>query len=135
MISYTIEKDLSLQEYLHVLRDSGLGKRRPMHDPDHLERMLRNSNMVVVARKGEEVLGVLRALTDFSYRTFIADLAVVSKRQGQGIGRGMLVYARSMAPEARLILFSAEDAVGFYQKLGFYVHERCFQLKPDDKLS
>lgn len=70
MISYNIEKNLFLQEYLYVLRDSGLGKRRPMHDPDHLERMLHDSNMVVVARQEEEVLGVLRGLRDFLVNCF-----------------------------------------------------------------
>ena len=114
---------------MHVLEDSGLGERRPMYDPEHLERMLRNSNLVIVAREGEDVLGILRALSDFSYRTFIADLAVVSSRQKEGIGKGMLEFARSLAPEARLILFSAENATGFYKKIGFELHERCFQMK------
>jgi GNAT superfamily N-acetyltransferase len=132
MISYEVEKNLSLEEFIDLLNDSGLGLRRPMHDQNHLERMLVNSNLVIVARERDEVVGVLRALTDFSYRTFIADLAVVSSRQGAGIGRGMLEFARSLAPEARLILFAAENALGFYQKLGFNVHERCYQLKPDE---
>lgn len=132
MILYEVEKNLSLEEFIDLLNDSGLGLRRPMHDQNHLERMLVNSNLVIVARERDEVVGVLRALSDFSYRTFIADLAVVSSRQGEGIGRGMLEFARSLAPEARLILFAAENAVGFYQKLGFNVHERCYQLKPDE---
>ncbi|SFT86289.1 Acetyltransferase (GNAT) domain-containing protein [Algoriphagus locisalis] len=132
MISYELEKNFSIQEFIYVLRESGLGERRPMHDVDHLERMLLNSNLVVVARERGEVVGVLRALSDFSYRTFIADLAVISARQGEGIGRGMLEFARSLAPEARLILFAAENATGFYQKLGFQLHERCYQLKPEE---
>ena len=134
MISYELQKNFSLQEFIYVLDNSGLGERRPMHDPGQLEKMLHNSNLVVVAREGGEVVGVLRALTDFSYRTFIADLAVVSARQGEGIGRGMLGFARSLAPEARLILFSAETAIGFYQKLGFHLHERCYQLKPEEEI-
>ena len=134
MVSYEIEKNMSLQDFIHVLTDSGLGERRPMNDPDHLERMLRNSNLVIVAREGEDMIGILRALTDFSYRTFIADLAVISDRQGEGIGRGMLQFARSLSPEARLILFAAENATGFYEKIGFHLHERCYQLKVGEKL-
>lgn len=129
MVSYEIEKNLSLQEFIYILDDSGLGKRRPMHDPEHLEKMLRNSNLVIVARDGELVVGVLRALSDFSYRTFIADLAVISARQGEGIGRSMLKFARSLAPDTRLVLFAAEKAIGFYEKLGFHLHERCYHLK------
>lgn len=114
--------------------DSGLGKRRPMNDTAHLERMLRNSNLVIVAKEQGEIVGILRALTDFSFRTFIADLAVISSRKNEGIGRGMLTFARSFAPEARLILFAAEDAILFYQKLGFTLHDRCFQLKDGEPL-
>lgn len=105
-----------------------------MNVVDHLERMLRNSNFVVVAREGGKIVGVLRALTDFSYRTFIADLAMVSGRQSKGIGCGMLEFARSLAPEARLILFAVEKAIGFYQKLGFQLHESCYQLKVEEPL-
>ena len=134
MVSYEIEKNMSLKDFIHVLTDSGLGERRPMNDPDHLERMLRNSNLVIVARDSGQVVGVLRGLSDFSYRTFIADLAVISAKQGHGIGRGMLQFARTLAPEARLILFSAENATGFYQKIGFHLHKRCYQLKVGEKL-
>lgn len=134
MVSYEIEKNLPLRIFIHVLDDSGLGKRRPMNDAAHLERMLRNSNLVIVAKEQGEIVGILRALTDFSYRTFIADLAVISSRQNKGIGRGMLTFARSLAPEARLVLFAAEDAIRFYQKLGFTLHDRCFQLKEGESL-
>ncbi|RAI83717.1 GNAT family N-acetyltransferase [Algoriphagus yeomjeoni] len=135
MVSFEIEKNLSLVEFIYVLDESGLGLRRPMHDQNHLERMLVNSNLVIVAREDGQVVGVLRALTDFSYRTFIADLAVISTRQKEGIGKGMLKFARSIAPDARLILFSAENSVPFYRKLGFYLHERCYQLKPEEKIN
>ena len=76
----------------------------------------------------------MRALSDFCYRSFIADLAVAKAFQGRGIGREMVKFAREQAPEARLFLFSAEDAEMFYQKLGFKLHERCYQLKPGEKL-
>jgi predicted N-acetyltransferase YhbS len=79
-------------------------------------------------------VGILRALSDFCYRTFIADLAVVSESQGEGIGRNLIQKAREIAPEARLFLFSAEESEGFYQKLGFQLHERCYQLKVGEPL-
>lgn len=134
MVSYQLESDLPLQEYINILDSSGLGKRRPMDDRDHLDRMLKGSNLILTAREDGELVGVLRALSDFCYRTFIADLAVVSERQGKGIGRALLQKARETAPEARLFLFSAEDAEGFYQKLGFQLHERCYQLKVGEPL-
>jgi GNAT superfamily N-acetyltransferase len=134
MINFKIEKDLKLQEFIEVLENSGLANRRPMDNPDLLNRMLINSNLLITARHQGQLVGILRGLTDFSYRTFVADLAVVRDFQNQGIGRGLLEEARKSALDARLFLFSAEDAEGFYQKLGFQLHERCYQLKPEERL-
>lgn len=134
MIDLRIEKDLKLEEFIEVLKESGLGLRRPMANPEFLNRMLINSNLLITARHEGQPVGILRGLTDFNYRTFVADLAVIRSFQGQGIGRGLLEVARKSSPDARLILFSAEDAEGFYEKLGFQLHERCYQLKPDQRL-
>lgn len=129
MVTYQIQTDLPLREYIDILNSSGLGKRRPMDDRGHLDRMLKGSNLILTAREDGVLVGVLRALSDFCYRTFIADLAVKKERQGEGIGKALIQKARETAPEARLFLFSVEDAEGFYQKLGFQLHERCYQLK------
>lgn len=134
MFSFQVENNLSLEEYIFILSDSGLGKRRPMHDPEHLNRMIFGSNLLVTAREQGQLIGFLRGLSDFCYRCFIADLAVAKNYQGKGIGREILKFTRSLAPEARLILFAAEDAEPFYQKLGFKPHEHCYQLKPKEPL-
>jgi GNAT superfamily N-acetyltransferase len=105
-----------------------------MEDPQLLERMLLGSNLLITARSDGQLVGFLRGLSDFCYRSFIADLAVSQAYQRNGIGRQLLKIAREQAPEARLILFSAEDALPFYQKLGFHLHERCYQLKVGEEL-
>jgi GNAT superfamily N-acetyltransferase len=134
MIKYQVEKNLSLEEYVFILNDSGLGIRRPMENPDLLESMIRGANLLVTAREKGLLIGFLRGLSDNCYRCFIADLAVAKNYQGIGIGREILKYTRSLAPGARLILFAAEDAEPFYQKLGFKLHEHCYQLKPEQPL-
>ncbi|GMQ26610.1 hypothetical protein Aoki45_32930 [Algoriphagus sp. oki45] len=133
MIKIQTEPLISLEEYQWILKDSGLGKRRPMDDPGLLQKMISGSNLIVTARKNGELVGFLRGLTDHCYRCFIADLAVAKAYQRQGLGKKLLVFTRDLAPEARLILFSAEDAVPFYEKLGFHLHERCYQLKAGEE--
>lgn len=125
---------LKLEDFIRVLEESGLSARRPMEDHLLLEKMILGSNLIVSAEKEGRIIGVLRAITDHCYRCFIADLAVSKDFQGQGIGKGMIQFTRDLAPSARLILFSAEDAVGFYQKIGFHIHERCYQLKAEEIL-
>ncbi len=135
MIAIQVESSFSLEEFIFILNDSGLGKRRPMDDPDHLRRMIEGSNLIVTARENGNLVGFLRGLTDHCYRCFIADLAVAKNYQGKGIGRKILQFTRDLAPDARLFLFAAEDAEPFYQKLGFTLHERCYQLKPGETLN
>ncbi len=134
MISIQKEPLIASEEFTEILISSGLATRRPMDDKILLKNMILGSNLLVTARKDGQLVGLLRGLSDFCYRSFVADLAVAKDYQNQGIGRGLVEFTRSLAPGARLFLFSAEDAEGFYQKLGFQLHERCYQLKPGDKL-
>jgi GNAT superfamily N-acetyltransferase len=105
-----------------------------MEDMELLNNMILGSNVLVTARSEGRLIGFLRGLSDYCYRCFVADLAVSTEFQGQGIGREIIRFTRELAPGARIFLFSAEDAEGFYQKLGFHLHERCYQLKPGEKL-
>ncbi|MFL0683451.1 MAG: GNAT family N-acetyltransferase [Algoriphagus aquaeductus] len=134
MIVYQLETQISLEEYSMILTESGLGVRRPMEDLMLLQKMIDGSNLLVTARQDQQLIGLLRGLSDFCYRSFVADLAVSMSFQRMGIGRNLIHFAKDLAPNARIFLFSAEDAEGFYQKLGFQLHERCYQLKPEQQL-
>lgn len=135
MFTIQNEQTIELKEFIEVLEKSGLARRRPMDDLTLLNQMISGTNLWVTARENGILIGFMRGVSDFCYRTFVADLAVIKSCQGKGIGRKMLIFARELAPTARLFLFSAEDSEGFYQKLGFSLHERCYQLKTGDPLS
>lgn len=135
MLTIQKEQTISLQEFIEVLEKSGLSRRRPMEDLALLEQMVKGANLWVSARENGELIGLMRGISDYCYRTFIADLAVNSSFQRKGIGKKLIGLTREIAPSARLILFSVEDAEGFYQKLGFHLHERCYQLKTGEPLS
>ncbi|MFN5333459.1 MAG: GNAT family N-acetyltransferase [Bacteroidota bacterium] len=134
MIVIQLEQHVSLEEFQDILLQSGLSKRRPMGQPQFLERMISGANLLVTARENGQLVGLLRGLSDFCYRTFVADLAVAQSHQRRGIGKQLLARCRQLAPEARILLLSAEDAVPFYQKIGFHLHERCYQLKVGEEL-
>ena len=131
---FQLEYGISLKEFQLILEDSGLSARRPMEDPLLLERMIKGANLLITARLEGQLVGLLRGISDFCYRSFIADLAVARSFQRKGIGRLLIHVARNQAPEARLFLFSAEDAAPFYENLGFHLHERCYQLKAGEEL-
>ena len=107
-ISYAPEPDLSADEFQRVLIASTLAERRPAGDIDRLREMLRNSNIIMTARDLGRLVGVSRAITDFSYCCYLSDLAVDVAYQRQGIGKKLIEETRLAAGErTTLILLAA----------------------------
>ena len=52
--------------------------------------MLKNANIVVTAWDGDLLVGISRALSDFSYVTYLSDLAVRVSHQRAGIGKELI---------------------------------------------
>ena len=118
-IVYALEPKLSAQEFRDVLVSSTLGPRRPVDEPERLERMLRNAAVIVTARDGAKLVGVSRAITDFAFCTYLSDLAVDLAYQHQGIGKRLIAETRAAAGDsASLFLFAAPAAEAYYGKAG-----------------
>jgi predicted N-acetyltransferase YhbS len=87
MISYRTGNNLDLDAVIDLYRASTLGQRRPIDDRGRMEQMLRNANLVITAWDQELLVGISRSLSDFSFVTYLADLAVRESHQRQGIGK------------------------------------------------
>ncbi|MEZ5949734.1 MAG: GNAT family N-acetyltransferase [Planctomycetaceae bacterium] len=98
-VCYQLEPDLSSDEFVDVLRRSGLAARRPVEQPATIAGMLANADVLCTARVAGKLVGVARALSDFSYCTYLSDLAVDEAFQRRGIGRELFV-ARMRRPVA-----------------------------------
>ncbi|APH54435.1 Acetyltransferase [Granulibacter bethesdensis] len=130
-IKYGQEQGLSPDEFIAVLTASGLAERRPIADRGRIERMLKNANLIVTARDGKgRLVGVSRALTDFSYCCYLSDLAVDKALQGRGIGKILVSETRRLAgPEAMCLLLSAPDSMPFYRSIGMPQPDNAFLFK------
>ena len=89
-LHYMTEPDLSADEFIDVLVRSTLAERRPVHDRTAIEGMLRKADVILTARVDGLLVGVSRAITDFSFCTYLSDLAVDEKLQGRGIGKELI---------------------------------------------
>ena len=134
MIKYKIENDLGLEEFKDVLIKSTLGERRPVNEPQRLQKMLEYGNLIVTARDGEKLVGVARSLTDFFYCTYLSDLAVDVAYQKRGIGKELIRRTKLESPRATLILLAAPAAIAYYPKIGMTQHEFCYYLKDLNQL-
>lgn len=131
-IRYALEPALGTAEFADVLRRSTLAERRPVDDLPRLERMLRHAGLVVTARDGAGLLvGISRAVTDFSYCCYLSDLAVDVAFQGQGIGRELIRRTHEAAgPGTTLILIAAPKARSYYPHIGMTPHDSCWIVRP-----
>jgi len=128
-VVYSSEPDLSAQAFRDILIASTLAQRRPIDELERLERMLRHADLIVTARDGERLVGVSRAITDFSYCTYLSDLAVDVAYQHQGIGKCLIEETRKRAGEcATLILISAPAAETYYPKIGMKHMPSCWAI-------
>lgn len=130
-IDYRIEPNLGSDEFVDVLQRSTLAARRPVDERDTIEAMLRNATVIVTARaEGGLLVGVSRAITDFSYCTYLSDLAVDQAYQRQGIGRELIRRTHTVAGRnTTLILLAAPDARDYYPHIGMTQHDSCWVIR------
>ena len=131
MITYRPGNDLDLDAVIELYRASTLGERRPVDDRQRMKLMLANANLVVTAWDGELLVGIARSVSDFSYCTYLSDLAVRLSHQRQGIGRELIRRTRELGGKATVILLSALKAADYYPRIGFRRHPQAWILEPD----
>lgn len=126
-IDYAVEPDLSAEEFVNLLVRSTLAERRPVDDPEIIAGMLRHASLIVTARSGGLLVGVSRAISDFSYCTYLSDLAVDAAFQRQGIGRELVRRTHEGAGlHTSLVLLAAPKAVEYYPRIGMARHDSCW---------
>lgn len=122
--------DLDVDEVLEVYRSSGLGERRPIDDIERFTAMVRNANLIVVCRIEGEMVGISRSVSDFSYVTYLSDIAVSGAHQRSGIGKALIEATQREAPRAKIVLLSAPAATDYYPHIGFSKHNSAWVLNP-----
>jgi ribosomal protein S18 acetylase RimI-like enzyme len=113
-----------------VLRRSTLAERRPVGEAETIAGMLAHADIILTARTADGLLvGVSRAITDFSYAAYLSDLAVDEAFQRQGIGRELVRRTHEAAGlHTSLVLLAAPKARTYYPRIGMRQHDSCWVL-------
>lgn len=129
-IAYGVEPTLSAVEFVDVLKRSTLAERRPVDSAGTIAGMLAHADLIVTARDPAGLLvGVSRAITDYSYCTYLSDLAVDEAFQGRGIGRELIRRTHEAAGlHTTLILLAAPKAETYYPHIGMQAHHSCWRI-------
>jgi GNAT superfamily N-acetyltransferase len=128
-IIYRSNIRLTAEAFIDLLKRSTLAERRPVDSRQRIQSMLDHCNVLITAWSGDTLVGVSRALTDFSFCCYLSDLAVDEGFQKQGIGKRLIDETHKVAGEnTALILLAAPKAQEYYPKIGMQRFEHCFMI-------
>ncbi|RUT44487.1 GNAT family N-acetyltransferase [Paenibacillus anaericanus] len=128
MIIYSEEKEQRARDVAEVFKNSGI--KRPFDDYERIQKMIDNSDVMITAWFDGKMIGVARAITDFSYCCYLSDLAVDKRYQKHGIGTELVKRIQSIVgDECSMVLLSAPGAVEYYPRLGFENSDKAFVIK------
>ena len=135
MIAYKIGGNLDLDQIIAVYDASSLGARRPTKNRDRMSQMIKHANLIITAWDGDQIVGIARSFTDFSYATYMSDLAVRESHQKMGIGKELIKRTQeATGPNTTLLLTAAPEAEEYYPRIGFVNVPQCWVLPAEDKL-
>lgn len=130
-VVYQLEDSSSVEvdEFIDLLVRSGLAERRPLDEPETIRGMLKHANILVTARIEDSLVGISRAITDYSFCTYLSDLAVDEAYQRRGIGRELLRRTHeATSRQTTLILLAAPKAREYSPHLGMMKHDSCWVI-------
>lgn len=127
-IDYEFVDKLQATEVVEVFSKSGIN--RPVEDLKRIQRMIEFADLIVTARDNGKLVGIARALTDYSYCCYLSDLAVHEEYQRSGIGKELVSRIQEkLSDEVTLVLISAPNAVDYYPHIGFEKADKAFLIK------
>ncbi|MFD2114406.1 GNAT family N-acetyltransferase [Paenibacillus yanchengensis] len=127
-VIYKASKDISVVDVIQVFRNSGIV--RPIDQPERIQAMLDHADILLTAWTGNRMIGVARAITDWSYCCYLSDLAVDKDFQKLGIGKSLIYKVQEeIGDEVSLILLAAPNAMTYYPKVGFDKIENSFIIQ------
>jgi len=115
---FKIGAAVTAEELSDVFKTSEI--RRPVDDLPRLQRMIEHADLLITAWDEQKIVGVARAVTDFSFCCYLSDLAVNKDYQKRGIGRELVrLIQEQISDEVTLLLLSAPAAMDYYPRIGF----------------
>ena len=119
--------EFGTDEFVDLLVRSTLAERRPVDEPATIRGMLENADIILTARLDGRLIGVSRAITDYSFCTYLSDLAVDEQFQRRGIGQELIWRTHDAAGRTTtLILLAAPKARTYYPRVGMTQHDSCW---------
>ena len=130
-MKYKKSKNLPIQKLVTLY--NSVGWKQAKH-PDLLKKAIKNSDYVISAWDNDKLIGLGRAITDWSFAVYICDVLVLKEYQNKRIGRE--ITKRLMEPFKNFhnqVVMTEEESKEFYKKFGFTSSKDVFIIIKDIK--
>lgn len=124
---YKLDVIPATEQVISLYERAGLP--RPTKDAERITRMFANSDLIISAWQGDQLIGICRSITDWAWCCYLSDLAVDPDYKKSGIGKKMIDLTRKeVGEECMVLLLSVPTAKEYYPKVGFSKEDRAFMI-------
>lgn len=135
-LNYKVNFAISIEDFIRLIRQSPFKEAVPTDNLTQLDAMLNNADLLVSAWDGEQVVGFVRTVTDFSSCCYICELAVDAHYQKHGIDRQLMrLAAEELSADCQILFFSTDSNLTEYLKLGFTQSPRAWHTTAGNYLA
>ncbi len=121
-IQYSIVKKTDREQIIELYKQAGWWYNGDDDDVSFVDKIIESTFMFAIAKDGEKIVGMGRALSDGVSDAYIQDVTVRMEYRKKGIGAGiirMIVNELKKRKIGWIGLISEPGAEKFYQELGF----------------
>ncbi|HXK50379.1 MAG TPA: GNAT family N-acetyltransferase [Clostridiales bacterium] len=123
-ITYKIVTETDRDQIIALYRQAGWWSNADDADISFVDRIVSGTFIFAVARDGDRIVGMGRAISDGFSDAYIQDVTVLEKYRKQGVGSGIIkLIVRTLRKRGIgwIGLISEPGAEHFYSELGFEV--------------
>lgn len=110
-LSYKMNFAISVEDFIRLILQSPFRETVSTDNLTQLDAMLNNADLLISAWDDEQVVGFVRAVTDFSSCCYICELAIDAHYQKHGIDRQLMRIAAEELPPTAKFYFSPPTAI------------------------
>ena len=126
-------KDLPSEQVYQLFKSAGWTDGSETADMrKHFNLPFTNSTLVVSAWEDEQLVGVVRILSDKIVRSIVYDLVVLPEYQNKGIGKELLKRCINHFPDSEWLVQTTKEISKYYEKIGFKVKNDVFLTIPSN---
>lgn len=106
-----------------LFKDAGWAKSTPEWQKEKFSLIFNNSTWAFTVWDNNQMIGMVRVLSDQIMAANIMDLVVLTEHRGKGIGKKLVALCLQKLPHGDWFAHTSSNNFNFYEKCGFEVKD------------